>query len=235
MEEIDTPSSSASLMADALSYPARKWTWWLAVTACGVVMYWLASVISHSGGRGNRLFYVMAVLAAVIVRAYFSTVENTITGYGEKPGESGLRMDEFWETLGRVVLAAIIAWCPLAIAVMALHYQEKPVEPWASLFTALGCEYFPMALLGIVNFGGAHGAMPQVVVPGIFRCGPFYLFAALGLMSVPASAFWIYGSLEEDRFSASVLASGVAAYFLVGHARLIGRIYLANRERLAWE
>lgn len=235
MEDIDTPLSSPALLADALVHPLRKWTWWLVVAMCGIAIFWLFSLMAHSSNRGNRLIYVIAALLAVIVRCYFSAMENTITGYGEKPGESGPRMDEFWETLSRVLLAAIIAWCPVGIAALFLHQQEMSLEPWMSILTALGCEYFPMALLGIVNFGGVHGAMPQVVIPGIFRCGPFYIFAALGLLLIPYSALWISGAFEEGGFWASVAASAVSSYFLVAHARLVGRIYLVNRERLGWE
>ena len=229
-------SSGGSLIADALCHPWRKWGWWLLVTICGFLLFW-ALVLVLQGGRGSgRVAFIAAAFAAVIVRCYFSAMENTITGYGEKPGEgSGLRMDEFWETLGRVVLAALVAWSPSAIAAIALHAQELPVEPWLSILGALGCEYFPMALLGIVNFGGVHGAMPQVVIPAIFRCGPSYMIAGLSLLLVPYSALWIYSAFSQGGVGAIASASAICAFFLLAHARLIGRIYLVNRERLGWE
>jgi len=32
-----------------------------------------------------------------------------------------------------------------------------------------------------------------------------------------------------------LIGSAVAAYFLIAHARLMGMLYLANRERIGWE
>lgn len=235
MEDVDKPPSSLTLLMDAFGHPLRKWTWWFIVATCGIGLFWML-ILMASTTRGNgRLGFIVAAFAAVIVRCYFSAMENTITGYGEAAGESGPRMDEFWETLWRVVGAAAMAWGPMVTVAIYLHFHEMPEEPWTSILAALGCEYFPMALLGIVNFGGLHGAFPQVVIPAIFRCGPFYIFAALGLLLVPYSALWIYAAFAEDSFGASVAASVVSSYFLVAHARLVGRIYLVNRERLSWE
>lgn len=235
MEDADTPPSSVALLADALGHPLRKWTWWLVVTACGVGIFWLLNLMALNTRNNGRLAFIVAAFAAVIVRCYFSAMEDTITGYGEAVGESGPRMDEFWETLWRVLGAAAMAWGPVGIAAIYLHSQEMALEPWTSILAALGCEYFPMALLGIVNFGGVHGAVPQEVIPGILRCGPFYMFASLGLLLVPYSALWIYPAFPGGGIGASVAASAIAAYFLVAHARLVGRIYLVNRERLGWE
>jgi hypothetical protein len=237
MESDGTDSKlSGSLLSDAIAHPWRKWGWWLIVTICGFLLFW-SLILVLSGSRGSaRVGLISAALAAVMVRCYFSAMENTITGWGENPAEgSGLRMDEFWETLGRVVLAALIAWSPAVIAAIALPGQDLPLQPWVNILAALGCAYFPMALLGIVNFGGLHGAMPQVVIPGVFRSGVSYMFASLGLLLVPYSAFWMFAAFPEGGNAALLAASATAAFFLLAHARLIGRIYLANRERLGWE
>jgi hypothetical protein len=235
MEDVDTPPSSVALLVDALGHPLRKWTWWFIVATCGVGIFWMLQLIAASHRGGGRLLFIVAAFAAVIARCYFSAMENTITGYGEAVGESSPRMDEFWETLWRVLGAGAMSWGPMIVAAIYLYMQEMPEEPWTSILTALGCEYFPMALLGIVNFGGLHAALPQVVIPAILCCGPFYSIASLSLFLVPYSAQWIYGAFQGGGFWASVAASAIAAYFLVAHARLIGRIYLANRERLGWE
>jgi hypothetical protein len=237
MEIDDAPQpNSGSLIADALCHPWRKWGWWILVTVCGFLLFWSIVLLLQNSRGSGRAGIVVAAFAAVIVRCYFSAMENTITGYGENPSEgSGLRMDEFWETLGRVVLAAVIAWSPAGVAAIAFIQQELPLEPWLSILTALGCEYFPMALLGIVNFGGAHGAMPQVVIPAIFRCGPSYMIAGLSLLLVPYSALWLHAGFPQGGNATLFAASAFAGFFLLAHARLIGRIYLANRERLGWE
>ena len=230
------PSSAASLLGDALAHPWRKWGWFLLVASCGSLLVWLVSLLSMGGNLGGRIIFVIAALIAVIVRCYFSVIETTLTGYGDEPGHgSGLRMDEFWETLGRVIVAALLAWCPVGIAAIVLTSKEMSLEPWLTILSALGCEYFPMALLGIVNFGGMHGAMPQVVMPGIFKCGPSYMFAGLGLLLIPYSAVWAYGAIPQGGAVAVIASSCMASYFLVVHARLVGQIYMTNRERLGWE
>jgi hypothetical protein len=235
MESSETsPSSTVAILSDGLMHPWKKWVWWLAVAACFAVLFWLVLLVSRSrdGGRG---VYAIAVCIAIVVRCYFSVMETTLTGYGEKPSEgSGLRMDEFWETLGRVAVAALIAWSPVALAALYLSPKDLPLEPWLSIFAALGCEYFPMALLGIVNFGGLHGALPQVVIPAIFRCGPIYMLTGPALLLVPYSATWVYHAFPEGGLLAVVAASAAASYFLIAHARLTAQIYIANSERLGW-
>lgn len=230
-----TPSSAASLLGDALAHPLRKWGWWLLVAFCGIIVLWLVPLVAQNRTT-DRVIYLIAILLAVIVRCYFSIIETTLTGYGSEPGHgSGLRMDEFWETLGRVAVAALIAWCPVGIAAAVLWSKELPLEPWLTILSALGCEYFPMALLGIVNFGGVHGAVPQVVIPAIFKCGPTYMFASLGLLLIPYSALWLYSAFPHGGILAAISAALIASYFLVTHARLVGQIYMTNRERLGWE
>ncbi|MEZ0276059.1 MAG: hypothetical protein ACAH88_14220 [Roseimicrobium sp.] len=236
MESSETSSAStASLLSDGLMHPWKKWLWWLLIAACVAALLWFALYFSPGRRGGGRGMYAIAALLAIIVRCYFSVMETTLTGYGESPHEgSGLRMDEFWETLGRVVVAALIAWFPVALVALYLNQSSMPMEPWVSIFAALGCEYFPMALLGIVNFGGLRGAAPQVVLPAILKCGPIYMLSGLGLLLVPYSANWTYHAFPRGGAWAVIAASSAAAYFLIAHARLTARIYLANSERLGW-
>jgi hypothetical protein len=236
MENSETaPATTVAILSDGLMHPWKKWLWWLAVAACMAALLFFALYFDSRSRGSGRGIYGVAALLAIIVRCYFSVMETTITGYGEKPNEgSGLRMDEFWETLGRVLIAAFLAWWPLGLAALYLFREGLPFQPWLSIFGALGCEYFPMALLGVVNFGSMHGALPQVVIPAIFRCGPIYMLTGPALLLVPYSAHWTYRVFPEGGFVAVAAAAAIAAYFLIAHARLTARIYIANSERLGW-
>jgi hypothetical protein len=92
-----------------------------------------------------------------------------------------------------------------------------------------------MALLGSVVCGNLYGALPHIVLPGVFRAMPGYLLAVPGL----AVAVAVCGLAEEYShripYVGWLIAAAIAIYSLMVQARVIGLIYREKREALGWE
>ncbi|MDB6073980.1 MAG: hypothetical protein JWO89_1620 [Verrucomicrobiaceae bacterium] len=231
-EEQAQSSSLVSIFVDALTFPLRRIGWWLFVTACAIAAMWLLG----NGYINKGIIYCTGVLLAVTVRSYLTIVENTLTGYGEDIGQSsGLRAEGMWADLGNLALVSLCSWAPAILAVFMVSPFESWKEPLVTLLASLGCEYFCMAVMGTVVFGGIQGALPQHVLPAIFKSGSSYALAGVILMLVPLSFRTGYSMFVSYGIGAWAGAAIFSAFIVVMQARLVGLIYLANKERIGWE
>lgn len=221
------------MVLDALGHPFLRFGWLLLIVGCAVGLLALLSL----GVISTRILLCALFLAGLVVRCYFSVVENTLTGWGEEVWQSdGFRMEGLWENVMAVIGVAIISWLPTFAAGWALSENPVAQQIAVNAAAALGCEYFCMAILALVVFQNFSQTLPHRVLPAIFRCGASYMFAGLGLMLVPWSFQMVFDSFREDGgLPRWIAASAIAAFFLIAHARLIGLIYMANRERLEWD
>ncbi|MDB6140790.1 MAG: hypothetical protein JWO94_3862 [Verrucomicrobiaceae bacterium] len=226
------PSPLHRNLLDALSYPFLRYGWTIFVTACACAVMWLLSV-----GFVNRgILYSLITLLAIVVRCYLTIVENTLTGYGEDIGQNGgLRAEGMWGDLLTIVIVATGSWAPAGLAALMISPYEPLKEPALALLGTLGCEYFCMALIGTVVFGGLQGAAPKIVLLGIWQSGGSYAFASLVLMLVPVSFHMGLGMFASYGFGAQFGAAAFASFVLIIQARLVGLVYLANKERIGWE
>lgn len=242
-------TSPQRMLMDALSYPFMRFGWWLLVTVCGCLLMVLllgfiprvsTSSVGSFGGIGNssiyRVFFLL-LMAGMIVRSYLSVIENTITGFGEEGWQdSGPRVEGMFADMGTMLGVAAGSWAPAVLATLLISPNEPWVSPVITLLAALGCEYFCMAVVGTVVMGGLQGANPRFVLPAIWRCGGSYALASLVLISVPwgfqtgLTAFEANGGL-----GGWIAAAAAGAFVLLMQARLVGLIYLANKERIGWE
>jgi hypothetical protein len=175
-------------------------------------------------------------LGAILVRSYLTIVENTITGYGEEAGQdSGIRADGMWQDLWSMATVAAGSAAPMGLAMWLMPSGHPFKETAVTLLSGLGCEYFCMALTGTVIYGGLQGAMPQVVVPAIWRSGGGYALASILLLLVPLSFRIGLGMFAAYGFIAWAGAAVCASLVLIMQARLIGLVYLQNKERIGWE
>lgn len=237
-EETTSPEDNRiiPLLMDALWYPLRRWPWWLVIVGCVAENWIVLWMMQHSVRLPGLIVYLSVLLYGVVVRCYFSAMETTLSGYGEESWQgSGFSMDGLWSSIGTLLGVAALSWAPTFVAALALAHQGADLEPWVSITGALGCEYFCMALIGTVAFGGLTGAMPQHVFPAIIRCGASYGLSSLSLMFVPwllESAFNLWG---RDSLGGMLVTFIIAGYLLLAQARMTGLVYLANKERIGWE
>ena len=225
-----------SLLGDALEYPLRRWPWWLVIAGCAslnVALFWVGQ---HSQRLPGGLVYGSLLLYGVIIRCYFSAMETTVSGYGEEAWQgSGFSMDGLWSSMGTILGLAAVSWAPALLLAFVLESNEMSLEPWVSIAGALGCEYFCMALIGTVVFGGFAGALPQHVLPAIMRSGLSYGVASLSLMVIPWTLEFAYQTWWQKGLPGMLATFVVMAYVLLAQARMTGLVYLANKEKIAWE
>ncbi|MCP5558886.1 MAG: hypothetical protein H7A55_14155 [Verrucomicrobiaceae bacterium] len=219
------------ILIDALRYPLTHIGWLLVIVGAASAGFGVLSLKVLS----VRLVLILMALVGVVVRVYFSIIENTLTGWGQEAWQgAGLRFDDLWDSLGNVIGIAFVAWLPTG----AIFYWMAPHQPLreelVTLTSALGCEYFCMGLMALIALGSFTEALPHRVIPAILRCGPAYMLAGAGLMLIPVGIRLVASLVPEGGFGAWMAVAAAGGYFLMAHARLVGRIYLANRERVGW-
>jgi hypothetical protein len=224
------------MFADALTYPFRKGGWASIVT--GAVFSLLLGFLQHVPVVG----IAVAVFAAGFFAGfYLDIVSTTMVGDDHVPDWPSFTefMDDIVVPLLRVIGLVLISFGPLmGLAIwFASTLPESSPQVWWAVGGAMlvGVFYFPMAVLGSCVYGNLFGAMPHVVLPGMWRAMPLYLLAVPGL----AVAVGVCGAAEEFGgripFVGGLVAAAVALYSMMMQGRLIGLIYRAKREELGWE
>ena len=234
MSDPEAPRPALHRIAvDALSYPFVRFGWWVLMTGCACILMALLVVGGLSMGR---MFGLMG-MAALIVRCYLTVVENTITGFGLEAWQNdGIRTEGMYGDLASMLGIAACSWLPAFLAVWFIPPSCAWALPATTLLEALGCEYFCMAVMGLVVMGGTQGAVPSMVIPAITKSGNSYALASILLISVP----WSFRT-GFNTFGAGhgvlpwIAAAGAAAFLLIMQARLVGLVYLENKERIGWE
>jgi hypothetical protein len=227
------------MFADALSYPVRNGG--LAMIVTGLAMIVTGAIFSLVMNLAS--FAPVLGLAASLFGAgffcgfYLDIVSSTMVGTDRVPDWPSLSdfSDDIAMPFLRVVGLVLISFGP-ALAVFYFLEEKQPEFPWA-LGAALvwGAFYFPMALLGSVACGNLFGALPHIVLPGIFRALPGYLLAVPGLAIAVAAGEAAQEFGGRIPFVGWLVAAAVGVYVLMMQARLIGLIYRDKREELGWE
>lgn len=229
------PPAFITMLSDAIAYPFARFGWWLIMTACSVGLMSLLwfKTISIEG------VFVLAALAGLIVRCYLTIIENTITGYGSEGWQNdGLRADGMYADLANMFGVSAASWGPVLLGLWYIPEAMNWKDAALTLLTGLGCEYFCMAVTGLVVMGGTVGAGPILVIPAIWKSGGGYALASIVLMLVPWSfmtGLHAFGSGFESHLLGSIAAAAAAAFVLIMQARLIGLVYLQNKEHIGWE
>ena len=226
-------SATARILLDAIAYPFRRLLWWLIMVGCyaGLMAVFYGNRVS-----GGRVFLIFALMG-VIVRCYLTIIENTITGFGSEAWQDeSLRTDGMYEDLGAMFGLMIISWSPMLLMWFFGPNDAVWLDPAITVLGGLGCEYFCMAVTGLVIMGGIQGAKPMLVLPAIYKSGGGYALSSMALMVVPLSFRWGFHAVAaHSNVLASLAGAAVAAFIVIMQARLIGLVYLENKERIGWE
>lgn len=140
-----------------------------------------------------------------------------------------------WEELVRPLLRFIGLALLVAGPAAASRSLQWPA-PVTALLAAFALFYGPMAFMGVAVFGTLTALSPGLVIPSILRIPRPYLVST-GLVVVIAGVL----ALAEDVFTGGVLgtvgtalARFVALYLAVVEVRILGLLYRAHRDQLAW-
>src|SRR3569832_1226323 len=104
-------------VVDALSYPLVRLSWFLLVVLCAAGILLLLTISTLQSGKvlisGSNNFVALA-LVAVIVRCYFTTIEQTLIGWGKEGWQNTtMDTDDMWSSLLSMAGLACIAWVPV--------------------------------------------------------------------------------------------------------------------------
>jgi hypothetical protein len=136
-------------------------------------------------------------------------------------------------------LLGTVAVCFLPAAAVWLFIGHD--NPWAGpariAATLFGCACFPMAFLAVSMFDSVAALNPLLIFPSILRIPLQYLVTILLLAGVLAIRF--AGEAFIERLLPLPLlvrtAFGfVGLYLLTVEMRILGLLYLANKDRLGW-
>jgi hypothetical protein len=110
--------------------------------------------------------------------------------------------------------------------------------PWlVALVTLMGCIYFPMCFLGVAMFDSLAALNPLFVIGSILRIPKEYSIAALiftgilGLRWLSESALTL---LLHIPLVPTLIADLLCLVLLIVEARILGLLYLAEKNTLGW-
>jgi len=219
------------MVFDALVYPFKGSGW--IMIGIGTVLSLLLNVASFAPLLGGA---VSLCSAGYFTSFYFDIIASTVTGGEECPDWPSV--SNMWDDMLRPLLqlfgAIFVSFLPLLICLYVLREAKSEHFAVVLSFFGFGCLYFPMAILGLVQFGNLSGTLPHVVVPALWRCLPGYLLTVATFVFVLIVSAVIQRLAGKVPFWGWLLASTVSLYFLMVQARLIGLLYVKNEERIGW-
>jgi pSer/pThr/pTyr-binding forkhead associated (FHA) protein len=205
----------------------------------------LFSALSAMGG----IFSILIKIGAI--GYLFSYMQNIIhataneeTQMPELPG-----MDDVFGGFLRLAGTVVMSF-GLTIGLLVARYYEVEIPISAIIVTILlGCLYFPMAFLVVAMKDNVMACNPLVVVPSILRVPGQYVITVVMFMAifgVQQIGDWVSGaagsvamttadmSVMFIAFAFKMIWSLIKVYLLTVNMRIMGLLYLTQKEKLGW-
>jgi FHA domain len=141
--------------------------------------------------------------------------------------------------LFQLVAAVLASLVPALLVALLVPRAEmsRAAQVAIGFACGLGGLYFPMAFLAVAMFDSAAAVNPLLVVPSIVKVpGPYLLSVALfgGVLT----ALWACDNYLPKAIGVPIVPAVVSnlagLYLLMVQARVMGLLYLTNRDRLSW-
>jgi hypothetical protein len=207
----------------------------LLFAALGVRMAGIFSIIIKLGAIGYLFSYMQNIIHATA---------NEEAQMPELPG-----MDDLFGGFLRLAGTVVMSF-GLSLGLMVAKFYEVDVPVSAIIITIiLGCLYFPMAFLAVAMKDNVMASNPLVVVPSILRVPLPYLvtvilFASIfgvqqigNMISSGAGTLTLTttkGSVFLMAIGFKIIWSFVKVYLLTVNMRIMGLLYLTQKEKLGW-
>jgi hypothetical protein len=234
--------SFAGRLAGAFWYPFKGDG--VILLASGTIFYALINAASFfarfAGVFGMAVILMMTAFGTAYLICYLRRIlTSSATGKEEMPDwpDASEFMDDilapFLQFLGTVAV------CFLPAVAVSLFVPRG--NPWAgpALAAAVlyGCVCFPMAFLAVSVFDSVAAVNPLLVIPSILRIPLQYLLTVLllgGVLALRWAGESFLGNLLPFPILASVIFGFAGLYLLTVEMRILGLLYLANKDRLGW-
>jgi hypothetical protein len=213
-----------------------------------LVLIFSAMLFSALGAMGG-IFSILIKIGAI--GYLFSYMQNIIhaTANEEKEMPELPGMDDLFGGFLRLAGTVVMSF-GLAIGLLVAKMFEVDIPVSAIIITMiLGCLYFPMAFLVVAMKDNVMSCNPLVVVPSILRVPGQYivtvvmLIAIFGVQQIGNLVSGAAGSVAFTTTSMSVMFTAFAikmiwslasVYLLTVNMRIMGLLYLTQKEKLGW-
>jgi hypothetical protein len=239
------PKGFFARLPGAFAYPFRGTG--LLVLIVSTVIFATFEIMSR------RLFLGYRVLFLIVVLGYlFSYMQNIIHATANEE-EQMPELPGFDDVFGGAfrLIVTVIACFGLPVAFGILKVFQMYDAPASALIATmvLGCLYFPMGLLAVAMKDSALACNPLVVVPAILRVPAGYLCAATIVIAVfcfrklgdlTMGIVETEGTVTRDMsvlFLSFGLRAGwslISVYLLTVSVRVLGLLYVTNKEKFGW-
>ncbi len=240
----------AALVGGAFLYPLAKdgaallltGTFFLSLVNAG--KYFARFGATRGIGLGTIISMGFLLLITGFGVGYLTTFLRrvvTSTAMGEKrapdwPDVSDLAGDVFIPLL-QLVATVLACLAPAIIVGMFAEGNEAWGQAAVLVASGWGVIYFPMAFLAVAMFDSLAALNPLLVLPSIAKVPASYLWA-VALLGAVVAAKWAGDSLLPKAIPIpivpSVLSTLVGLYLLMVEARVLGLLYLVNKDRFGW-
>jgi pSer/pThr/pTyr-binding forkhead associated (FHA) protein len=240
--EIAEPTETGFMasLPGAFIYPFR---------GTGVLILIFSAILFSALGAMGGLFSILFKMAAI--GYLFSYMQNIIHATAneeaqmpELPG-----MDDLFSGFLRLAGTVVMSF-GLTVGLLVAKFYEVDIPISAIIISLLlGCLYFPMAFLVVAMKDNVMACNPLVVVPSILRVPGQYivtvvLFAAIfGVQGIGNLVSGTAGSVAFTTtdmsvmfiaFAVKMIWSFTSVYLLTLNMRIMGLLYLTQKEKLGW-
>jgi hypothetical protein len=221
------------------------------VKGVGVLVLILATILFEGIGAIPGLSVYKIFLRTAVTGYLFLFLQNIIHGAnaGEEtmpglPEFDGI-FGAFFTLLGTILISFIV---PIGLGIAKLCDVDIPTSALvAGMF--VGIFYFPMAFLAVAILDSVAAANPLVVVPSILKV-PVEYFVTVIVLSAVFVVRWLGGltaiqanaealsttdmSVMFGGLAVRVLWGLISVYLLTVAVRILGLLYVTQREKLGW-
>jgi hypothetical protein len=236
-----TEKGFLSSLPGAFIYPFR---------GTGVLILIFATLLFSAMGMMGGIFSLLIKMAAI--GYLFSYMQNIIhaTAAEEEQMPEMPGMDDLFGAFFRLAGTVLMSF-GLAIGLIVAKMFDVEIPVAAIIITILlGCIYFPMAFLAVAIKDNVLASNPLVIVPSIFRVPGQYIITVIlfaGIFGVKQIGDMVSGTAGSVAFTTTSMSvmfaafgikmvwSFISVYLLTVNMRILGLLYLTQKEKLAWD
>jgi len=190
---------------------------------------------------GTMAFAATFALSCIIFAYMFDVIGHSAGGDEEPPswpGVTNIGSDlilPFFKFIG----ALLFSLTPAIVLRLLIGLEYVEATPFMLslmyLWFGVGLFYFPMCLLATAIFDGIAGYNPARILRAIFKVAPAYMICVVFMAVV------LVGSVFVGKYIAvplpvigPLIGGAFMIYIMMVEMRIIGLLYAAYKDRLAW-
>ena len=244
------PAPFSTQIKGAFSYPFKS-DKGAGLIVAGV-LYWMVMGMIKFAMIVPVIGWIFVLMVGFLLAGYLSAymikvINRCAEGEDTPPHWPGIEGGNMSESLGLISAAGVASFLPLMgylVFSLFLTLSEIDVgldadlnlkaDPLFWAFLVFGLFYYPMGLLTASIFRSLLAFNPVTIIGSILKVPGSYSIA-FGVFVL----IFIFGNASENILSlipylGPLISSILAFYFLMVELRILGLIYYANREKLAW-